>query len=86
MRKSIAFLVRDRQQKKVKLVMLYIHPWKDIEFSEPFDVPENFFFAKRDVAQIKSGEQEPKFQYTDDKIKRIFLLPTKKEKAATLII
>ena len=66
--------------------MLYIHPWKDIEFLEPFDVPENFFFAKRDVAQIKSGEQEPKFQYTDDKIKRIFLLPTKKEKAATLII
>ena len=42
-------LVRSRAMGKMKLVTLFIDPWKNINFSEPFDVPENFFVAKNDV-------------------------------------
>jgi hypothetical protein len=49
-RKQIVMLVRSRELKKMKLVVLFVDPWKDIEFSKPFDIPENFFAAKTEIA------------------------------------
>jgi hypothetical protein len=42
-------LVKNRAMGKMKLLNLFIDPWKNISFSEPFDVPENFFVAKTEI-------------------------------------
>ena len=49
-RKQIVILIRHRNLKKMKLLVLFVDPWKDVEYSEPFDIPENFFTTLTEVA------------------------------------
>ena len=39
-------LVRSRATKLVKLMAIFIDPWKDIDLSKQFDEPENIFLVK----------------------------------------
>ena len=43
LRKQIIMLVRHTETKEIKLVMIFVDPWKDINFTEVFDLPENVF-------------------------------------------
>ena len=74
----------------MKLVVLFVDPWKDIEFSEPFNIPENFFAAKTEIAQPKGYPDEPLCMFANDKIKNVSFLPAKpfkeKMKIVALII
>ena len=42
-RKQIMLLVRERNLNRMKLIMIFIDPWKDIQFHKEFDVKENIF-------------------------------------------
>ena len=71
----------------MKLIMIFIDPWKDIEFSEPFDQPENIFIVKHSNIFLPKSTQRPNM-YSIDKIRAVHLLPDKnsKNKAVTLIV
>ena len=44
-------LVRNRTLKKMKMVIIYVDPWKDIEAEKKkFDLPENIFLANSDIS------------------------------------
>ena len=44
-------LVRNRALEKMKLVIIYVDPWKDIDAEkEEFDLPENIFLANSDIS------------------------------------
>ena len=45
-RKQIMLLVRERNLNRMKLIMIFIDPWKDIQFHKEFDVKENIFVVK----------------------------------------
>ena len=50
-RKRITMLVRNRTLKKMKLVIIYVDPWKDIDAEkEEFDLPENIFLVNSDIS------------------------------------
>lgn len=70
--KQITFLVRHRQSKEVKLVMLKVDPWKVIDRSLYFDLPETFFVIEGNVAQPPKTALPG--EYSDDKIKSIEIL------------
>ena len=75
-RKQIVFLARHRKLNKVKLVALFIDPWKDIQLSDKFDMQENFFVAKSDITRPQCKKGEPLFMHSDDKIKNVYLVPS----------
>ena len=50
-RKRITMLVRNRTLKKMKLVIIYVDPWKHIDAEiEEFDLPENIFSVNSDIS------------------------------------
>ena len=55
--------------------MIFIDPWKDIEFSEPFDLPENIFIVKNSNVFLPRSTEKPNM-YSIDKIRAVHLLPT----------
>lgn len=72
-------LVRHTETKEIKLVMIFIDPWKDINFTEVFDLPENVFEVKHsNISLPKSTEYER--MYSPDKIRAVHLLPQTKFK------
>ena len=75
-RKQIIMIVRNTFTKEVKLVMIFIDPWKNIDFDsdQPFDVPENIFVVRNsDIFLPKSIDLVNMF--SDDKIKAVSILP-----------
>ena len=61
-------------------MVIFIDPWKDINFSEPFDLPENVFVVKNSnivMPQNCPEEQSdnPFCMYSSDKISSIYILP-----------
>lgn len=82
-------IVRNRSSPllEMKLVMIFIDPWKDIEFSEPFDLPENIFIVKNSNIFLPRSTDKPNM-YSIDKIRAVHLLPAQgfKNKAVTLIV
>ena len=71
---------------KMKLLNLFIDPWKNISFSEPFDVPENFFVAKTEIPQPKGNTDEPYNMFSSLNMKKVSFLPAKPFKQETLIV
>ena len=72
-------LVRHTETKEIKLVMIFIDPWKDINFTEEFDLPENVFEVRHsNISLPKSTEFER--MYSPDKIRAVHLLPQTKFK------
>ena len=78
---------RNSQMLEMKLVMIFIDPWKDINFSEPFDLPENIFVVKNSNVFLPRSTERPNM-YSVDKIRAVHLLPTQnlKTKTVTLIV
>ena len=79
-------LVRDRKESKIRLLFIYIDPWKDINYSEPFDVQENIFAVKN--SSLFMPKNDLPCMYSADKIKSVFILTRelKKVNIATLIV
>ena len=72
---------------EMKLIMIFIDPWKDIDFSEPFDLPENIFIVKNSNVFLPRSADKPNM-YSIDKIRAVHLLPATnfKHKVVTLIV
>ena len=85
-RKQIVMLVKNRALGKMKLLNLFIDPWKNINFSDPFDVPENFFVAQTDIPQPESEIDEPHCMFSSKNIKKVSFLPAKPFKPQQLIV
>ena len=51
---------------------IFIDPWKDIDFSNPFDVPEHIFMIKGSDVKLPI-KKEISFLSAGNSIKRIFL-------------
>ena len=79
-------LVKNRALGKMKLLNLFIDPWKNINFSDPFDVPENFFVAQTDIPQPESEIDEPHCMFSSKNIKKVSFLPAKPFKPQQLIV
>ena len=45
-RKQVMLLVRNRKQNQIKMLVIFIDPWKDIQFHKEFDVKEHIFVVK----------------------------------------
>ena len=78
--KQIMLLVKNREMNKMKLLMIFIDPWKDIYNDEIFDVPENIFFVKNSniLFPRSTDDREKKLpfcMYTSDKIKSVHIIP-----------
>ena len=73
-------LVRNRTLKKMKLVIIYVDPWKDIDAVQEFNLPENIFQINSDISFPKSLPDDPLCMFTNDKIKMIAALPEKQIK------
>ena len=86
-RKQIIMLVRHNVSKEIKLVMIFIDPWKDINFSEPFDLPEHIFVVKNSSIFLPKSVFYDNM-YSSDKIRAVHLLPSTnfKNNQAALII
>ena len=76
-------LVRSRATKLVKLMAIFIDPWKDIDLSKPFDEPENLFLVRDSNIDIAMN-YDFSCMSLGRKIKRIYMLSEKKNR--TLII
>ena len=91
-RKKIVLLVKRRATKETKMIMIFIDSWKDINFSEQFDLPENIFVVNNSnliMPQHHSKQiSDPYCKYSSDKIMSVYILPREKfkEKMITLII
>ena len=72
-------LVRHTDTKEIKLVMIFIDPWKDINFTEVFDLPENIFEVKYSNIFLPRKEKFERM-YSPDKIRAVYLLPQTKIK------
>ena len=86
-------LVRNRQDSKIKLIIISIDPWKELDFSKKFDVPENVFVVKNSNIFLPRSidgplGKQPLNYYTSDKIRSVHIIPQdgSKEKYATLLI
>ena len=78
-------LVRDIGTNQIKLAAIFIDPWKCILKEKEFDVPENVFFAKNSDIIMPVGKNCINM-YSHDKIKSVFIMPSKSMKLATLIV
>ena len=81
-------MVRHSVTTEVKLVMIFIDPWKDIDFStdQPFDVPENVFVVKNSSIFLPKSIDLINM-FSDDKIKAVSILPASNLKGnCTLIV
>ena len=45
-RKQIVMLVKNRATQQVKIMAIFIDPWKDVDYKIPFDQPENILEVK----------------------------------------
>ena len=57
--KQIMLLVKSRQDSKIKLIIISIDPWKELDFSQRFDVPENFFVVKNSNIFLPRSIDDP---------------------------
>ena len=84
--------MKRRATKETKMIMIFIDSWKDINFSEKFDLPENIFVVNNSnlVMPQHHAKQisDPYCMYSSDKIMSVYILPREKfkEKMITLII
>ena len=76
-------LVRNRTTKLVKLMAIFIDPWKEINLEKQFDEPENIFLVKDSNIDL-SMSYDFSCMSLGGKIKRIYMLSEKKNR--TLII
>ena len=72
-------LVRSRATKLVKLMAIFIDPWKDIDLSKQFDEPESIFLVKDSNIDI-SMNYNFSCMSLGSKIKRIYMLSEKKNR------
>ena len=81
-------MVRSREQGLIKLLTVFIDPWKDIKFDSKFDVPENFYISTNNVAQPKESKNDPLRMFSFYNIKKASFVPMKpmKDKIVSLIL
>ena len=67
--------------------MIFIDPWKDIDFSQPFDLPENIFAVRNSKISMPRSK-EALGMYSSDKIRSVCILPQEgyRDRMATLIV
>ena len=87
-RKTIVMLVRNRYLKKMRILVLYADPWKDIDHSKPFDMPEHFFTTSTNIAKPVEEDHEARCIFLNDKIKNVSFLPKKpfKDRVLALVV
>ena len=59
----------------MKVVIMNVDPWRQINLREPFDLPENIFTVEGNVAQPPKTSRNLEFSY--DKIRNIQILQKK---------
>ena len=45
-KKSLTWIERKNEEEQIKLVAIFIDPWKQVDFQCEFDMPENIFQVK----------------------------------------
>ena len=68
-------MVRNRALGKTRLLTVFIDPWKDINFDQAFDVPENFYISTNNVAQPKESKNDPLRMFSYHNIKKASFVP-----------